>query len=116
MSNFNDEVCEYNSTPVNENFCRYYGTTGYTKAHCIYPQVGSTYYRDYCNYEKGRLYSLNNGDINCVDELYKGMADVVHNSQVEGAGKGDYIWSNLEISEALHKGKDKVHYPAKYVA
>ena len=20
MSNFNDEVCEYNSTPVNENF------------------------------------------------------------------------------------------------
>ena len=44
------------------------------------------------------------------------MADVVHNSQVKGAEKGDYIWSNFEIIHALEKGKDKVHYPAEYVA
>jgi hypothetical protein len=101
MSNFNDEVCEYNSTPVNENF-GYYDLYG--KGDCKYPLIarGESHYRDidrcWRRLDK-KLYG-------CREPSDKWISDIVHNKPVIVNDKkvDNYNWELHEISIASHQG------------
>ena len=112
MSNFNEEVCEYNSTPVNENFCTPgYKDWGYTTAGCKYPEVREMQYWQMCNglerreWSKGGVADLGK----CTYMENSSYADVVHNTPVKDVQQGDYIWNKWDIYAALKQGKDTVY-------
>ena len=106
MSNFNDEVCEYNSTPVTENFG--YGF-GFGKGQCTYPEIGTR--NDFEWNYSDRCWIRNSGQNAWPCKNYgKDFADVVHYTPVtlNGVKENNYLWDGDDIRTAFIKGKEKI--------
>ena len=88
MSNFNDEVCEYNSTPVTENFA---GRNG----NCI------VFHRSDCSEEGTVRWYKNGGDATgseCRHWLSDEMALTVREKGFKGGAPGDHNWRFDELA------------------
>jgi hypothetical protein len=104
MSNFNDEVCEYNSTPVNENFGGYFDLYG--KGNCKYPLIAITT-AEYSDEDKCwlRLEKMHNS---CYETRYTWIPDIVHNKSVIVNDKkvDNYNWDWNELVNASRDDKN----------
>jgi hypothetical protein len=93
MSNFNDEVCEFNSTPTNEHFAAKNGGE-------------IVYHRSDCGTNGVRFYG-NGGDWDgstCWDwGLGQDMIDVVHNKGFNNGSPGDHNWTLYELADYMRK-------------
>jgi hypothetical protein len=87
MSNFNDEVCEYNSTPTTEDFAAKNGN-------CI------VFHKSDCS--EGRVRWYNNGGnaraSECGYWLPDKMSDLVHGKSFQGLAIGDHNWTFDELA------------------
>ena len=90
MSNLNDEVCEYNSTPTTEHFA---GRNGW----------GVVYHRSDSSRGNTRWYGMG-GEMSgskCWGWIDAQQSDVVHYNGFQGAGPGDHNWTIEEINSVL---------------
>ena len=86
MSNLNDEVCEYNSTPTTENFAAKNGD-------------GFVYHRSDCSSGLVKMYG-NGGDwVNkeCGRWLDPDFIKIVHERGFKGGEAGDHNWTHDEL-------------------
>jgi hypothetical protein len=92
MSNFNDEVCEYNSTPTTENFAAKNGND-------------IVYHRSDCGRGFVRMYG-NGGDWPgsvCGAWLHQDYAKIVHDDGFNGGKPGDHNWNIDNITHAAFR-------------
>jgi hypothetical protein len=87
MSNFNDDVCEYNSTPTTENFAAKNGQ-------CI------VFHKSDCSEGKVRWYN-NGGNAkpsDCGYWLPDKMLHIVRDRNFQGGAPGDHNWTFDELA------------------
>ena len=87
MSNLNDEVCEYNSTPTTEHFAAKNGG-------------GIVYHRSDCSSGLVRMYR-DGGDGQgsaCGAWISQDMARIVHDNGFKGGAPGDHNWTFYELA------------------
>jgi hypothetical protein len=92
MSNFNDEVCEFNPTPTNEHFAAKNGG-------------GIVYHRSDCGNESVRMYA-SGGDWSgsaCGSWLDPELTKIVHNVGFKNGAPGDHNWTYCELTKASHE-------------
>ena len=97
MSNLNDEVCEYNSTPTTEHFAAKNGN-------------GFVYHRSDCSLGEVKIYygGSDAPGSKCRPYLHPVLADIVHNKGFDGGAPGNHYWTYEEIKAYLVNNEKKI--------